>query len=473
MAPRSQAVQRSLTAGWLAAIVESSDDAIVSKTLDGIITSWNPAAERLFGYPAEEAVGRPISMLAPPGRADEMAAILERIRRGEKVQHFETVRRRKDGSLVDISLTVSPIRDQRGRIVGASKIARDTTERRRSEQALVASEERFRNLANTVPDIVWTADPSGRLTFVNERWLHFSGATPTQDALGWPQPVLHPDDRERCLEHWHRALREETRYELEARIRRYDGEYRWFLIRAVPVRDAGGRITAWFGSTTDIHDRRQAEEHQRILAAELSHRVKNTLAVVQVLAERSGSNATSVEDCLEAFRGRLQALSGAHNALLAGDWKGASLAHLMRTALEPYLRDGDRVRLDVGDLELGSEAALTLALGLHELATNAAKYGALSTPTGKISLTAHVHPGERGDELRIVWQEDGGPAVAPPAVAGFGTTMLTQAIAYQHDGRAELDWRHEGLICRLAFPLAGSAASQPARRPQGQDRPKS
>jgi PAS domain S-box-containing protein len=129
-------------ASWLAAIVESSEDAIVSKRLDGTITSWNPAAERLFGYTAEEVIGRPISMLAPPDRENEMPATLERIRRGQKVDRYETVRRRKDGSLVDISLTVSPIRDETGRIVGASKIARDITARKRAEerQRLLAAE---------------------------------------------------------------------------------------------------------------------------------------------------------------------------------------------------------------------------------------------------------------------------------------------------------------------------------------------
>src|SRR5687768_16027634 len=121
-------------ASWLAAIVESSDDAIVSNTLDGIITSWNPAAQRLFGYSPEEVIGRPISILAAPDRANEIPANLERIRRGENVDRYETVRRRKDGSLVDVSLTVSPIRGDTGRIVGASKIARDITARKQAEE---------------------------------------------------------------------------------------------------------------------------------------------------------------------------------------------------------------------------------------------------------------------------------------------------------------------------------------------------
>jgi PAS domain S-box-containing protein len=333
----SMAIPEPSAASWLAAIVESSDDAIVSKTLDGTITSWNPAAERLFGYTAEEVIGHPISILAPPDRENEMPANLERIRRGERVERYETVRRRKDGSLVDVSLTVSPIRDDTGRIIGASKIARDIT------------------------------------------------------------------------------------------------------------------------------SRKQAEERQRLLTAELAHRVKNLFAVVQVLAERSAARSTSAAECIEAFRGRLQALSAAHKALIAGHWNWASLRSLLQTILAPYLGGGDRIRLDIQELQLNPDFALTLALGLNELATNAAKYGALASRTGRITLTARVEAAERGDEFRLLWQEHGGPAVEPPVVAGFGTSMLSQAIEYQHEGKVELDWRKEGLICRLSLPLAG-AASFPASR---------
>jgi two-component system, chemotaxis family, CheB/CheR fusion protein len=337
MASTSKALSEPLAASWLAAIVESSEDAIVSKTLDGIITSWNPAAERLFGYTAEEAIGRLTSILAPPDRENEMTGILERIGRGEKVDRYDTVRRRKDGSLVNVSLTVSPIRDETGRIVGASKIARD--------------------------------------------------------------------------------------------------------------------ITA----------RKQAEERQRLLTAELSHRVKNLFAVVQVLAERSASKATSAAECIEAFRGRLQALNVAHTALIAGEWNWASLASLVQTVLEPYVGEGNRIRLDVQDLRLNPEFAVTLASALNELATNAAKYGALASPAGSVTLTARVEAGESGNELRLIWQEDGGPAVDAPALAGFGTTMLSQAIEYQHDGKVELDWRKEGLVCRLTLPIARAASSPELR----------
>jgi two-component sensor histidine kinase len=145
--------------------------------------------------------------------------------------------------------------------------------------------------------------------------------------------------------------------------------------------------------------------------------------------------------------------------LSAGHWHWASLASLVRTALEPYLDAGDRIRLDLEDLRLNPDFALTLALGLNELATNAAGYGDLANPGGRVTVTARVEADESGDELRLVWQEDGGPAVDLAAVAGFGTTMLSQAIEYQHEGKAELDWRKEGLICRLTVPIAKAASS--------------
>jgi PAS domain S-box-containing protein len=443
-----------LANAWLAAIVESADEAIASKTLEGIVTSWNPAAEKLFGYAAEEMIGRHISILAAPGRENEMPAILERLRRGEKIDHYETVRRRKDGRLVNISLTVSPIRDEAGQIIGASKIARDITENKRAEAALRASEERFRNLATAVPDMVWTADPDGTITFANDRWFEYCGITPEQNAREWPELVLHPDDRERCVAEWTRALREGTPYEIEVRNRRHDGEYRWFLTRAAPVRDAEGRITAWYGSTTDIHDRKQGEERQQILAAELSHRVRNLLTVIGVLAERTGDKATTVEQFLEIFRGRIQALSSAQTALIANEWRAASLTALVQAALEPYLVDGSRIQLDVKDLPIRSDLALTLTLALHELATNAAKYGALSNATGQVRLTARVEPGENGQEFSLVWDEGGGPPVQPPEYTGFGTTLLGKAMEYQHQGRAELIWRESGLLCRFRLPVS-------------------
>jgi PAS domain S-box-containing protein len=243
----------------LAAIVESSDDAIIGKTLDGIITSWNRGAERLYGYTAAEVIGQPITLLCPPDVPDEMPRLLERLARGEHIKHYETQRLCRDGTRVDVSLTISPIRNDAGQIIGASKIAHDITARKRIEAALQASEAQFRVLANAVPTIVWTAAPDGTITFVNDQWFHYCGLTPEENARHWNR-VLHPDDQDRCISQWTAALAGGTDYEIEVRNRRHDGVYRWFLTRAVPVRDPSGRITAWFGTTTDIHDRKLLED---------------------------------------------------------------------------------------------------------------------------------------------------------------------------------------------------------------------
>ena len=238
----------------LAAVVESADDAVISKDLNGVITSWNLGAERLFGYAAREAIGQPISMLIPPDRLDEEPSILERIRRGQRIEHYETVRRRKDGTLLDISLSVSPIVEAHGRIVGASKIARDITERKLSERKLRESEERFRTMADNSPIIIWVSDATGNLTFANRAYIEFCGVSlENLPAFDWSQRI-HPEDRERYLETFSAALREGHPFHERARVLRWDGRWRWLEARAVPLFDPAGIVTGYLGSSPDITD---------------------------------------------------------------------------------------------------------------------------------------------------------------------------------------------------------------------------
>jgi PAS domain S-box-containing protein len=283
----------------LAAIIASSDDAIIGKTLDGTVTSWNEAAERLYGYAAEEVVGRPISVIVPPERADELADILARLRRGERIDHFETVRVRKDGSRIEVSVTISPVADAEGRLIGASTITRDITERRRGEEereqllqreqaaraATEASEQHYRALADAMPQVVWTARADGYIDYYNRRWYEYTGLTFEQTrGWGW-QPVLHPDDVERALRSWATAVADGDVYQIEYRFRRAsDGQYRWHLGRAEPLRDAAGRIVKWFGAATDIHEKREAEERVRFLA-EASRLLSSSLDYETTLGE--------------------------------------------------------------------------------------------------------------------------------------------------------------------------------------------
>jgi len=277
----------------LGAIVDSSDDAIISKDLNGIITSWNQSAERLFGYTAAEVIGKSVTILIPSDRLDEEPRILSRLKRGERVDHFETVRKRKDGSLLDISLTISPVKDGQGNIIGASKIARDITEHKRAQAALLASEARFRQLADAMPQIVWTARPDGYIDYYNERWYDFTGFS--RDTFGdqsW-EPVLHPDDLKPFRDTWYSAVRSGEPYRIECRFwDRDERRWRWFMGQALPARDADGNIVKWFGSCTDIDDQKRVEDDLRRANQDLeqfafsaSHDLQEPLRTVKIYSE--------------------------------------------------------------------------------------------------------------------------------------------------------------------------------------------
>jgi PAS domain S-box-containing protein len=306
----------------IASIVESSDDAIVSKDLNGVIINWNQGAERIFGYTAEEVVGKPITILIPPDRHDEEPAILERIRRGERVEHFETVRMRKHGSRVDISLTISPVKNAEGKIIGASKIARDITERKRSEAQIA------------------------------------------------------------------------------------------------------------------------------ILAREAEHRAKNVLATVQATVHLTQSDTP--EGLKQAIEGRIQALANVHRLFVESRWEGADLHSLAQEELAAYSQGREtRVQIDGPSVLLEPNAAQAIAVILHELATNAAKYGALSVPNGQIR-TEWSH--EQNGQLVLRWTEKGGPPVEPPTRRGFGARVMENMVRGQFKGELKFDWHPEGLACEIVLP---------------------
>jgi PAS domain S-box-containing protein len=304
---------------WLASIVESSDDAIVSKNLDGVITSWNRGAERIFGYTAEEAIGQPITIVIPQDRQDEERNILSRIRRGERIDHFETIRQRKHGSLITVSLTVSPVRNAEGKIVGASKTARDITEQKRAQEQISA------------------------------------------------------------------------------------------------------------------------------LAREAEHRSKNLLANVQAVVNLS--QASTPEELKKAIEGRIQALANVHSMFVQSRWIGAELSTIAAQELAPYSSRENSVRLDGPQIMLEPTVAQAVGVSLHELATNAAKYGSLSAAGGKVDLSWSQ---ELDGSLKLRWTETGGPAVQEPTRKGFGSRIIQQMIT-QLKGTTDFDWRPEGLVCEIAL----------------------
>ena len=308
----------------LSAIVDSSYDAIVSKDLNGIITSWNNGAERLFGYRAEEAIGKPILILIPADHPNEEPNILDRIRRGERVEPYETVRRRKDGSLAEILLTVSPVKDAYGRVVGASKIAHNISERKRGEELL--------------------------------------------------RTVMH----------------------------------------------------------------------------ELSHRSKNLLSVIQAMAQQTARLSPSVDAFLDRFIGRVQGLAASQDLLVNQNWTGVSLDELVRQQLQAFGgRDAGRIEADGPPLYVAPDAAQTLGLALHELATNASKYGALSVPGGSVAVQWKIEPGSGVPRFRLSWRERGGPSVATPERSGFGRMLIERLTADKLDATVLLTFDREGVVWTL------------------------
>jgi PAS domain S-box-containing protein len=248
----------------LAAIVASSDDAIVSKTLDGVITTWNKSAERVFGYTANEAIGQHIKLIIPPDRHAEEDDILARLRRGERIDHFQTVRRRKDGTLIDVSVTISPVCDSSGRVIGASKVARDITAQKQAERALRESEQRYKVVTDASPVMVWMSGTDKLCYYFNKSWLDFTGHTMEQEVGdGWAQGV-HSDDVERCVQLYESCFDARRPFEMEYRLRHHSGQYRWILDCGTPRYAPDGTFEGYIGGCLDIHDRKEAAEKIRL-----------------------------------------------------------------------------------------------------------------------------------------------------------------------------------------------------------------
>jgi PAS domain S-box-containing protein len=408
---RSAAEER---AQQLVSIVESSDDAIISKDLDGIIRTWNSGAERLFGYSAGEILGKPVTILFPPGREDEEPGILARIRRGERIHHYETVRRRKDGSLLDISLTVSPVRDGAGRIVGASKIARDITDRKEAERRLRDSEQRLTELLAAIPAAIYTTDAQGKITYFNEAAVEFSGRTPVLGSDEWCvtwklfMPDGTPLPHDQCP--MAVALREGRAVRgAEAVAERPDGTRVPFIPFPTPLLDASGKVTGAINMLVDISERRQAETQQRLLLDELNHRTKNNMQMLQSLLFSAARTAHSEEarKVLNEASARIAAMAAAQRVLYgrsdASRFEAEEFLPAVCQTIRQLLPPEARIECGVARGVLSNDVAMPLALIVNELLTNAVKHGIKDHAKQGVRVSLTDHDGS----LALCVEDDG------------------------------------------------------------------
>lgn len=270
---------------WLASIVQSSDDAIISKTLDGFITSWNPAAEKLFGYTAKEMIGQPITRLIPDDRLNEEVYIVDRIRKGGLVDHFHTVRKTKNRGLIDISLTISPIKDGKGNITGASKIARDITKNKLEEEALRQSEKYFNELANAMSQLAWIAEPGGRVLYFNDRIDEYTGAEKLVDGTWSWKKLIHPEDLPSTIDDLKLAIANKAVFVKEHRFQMKDGIFRWHLSRIIPYRNEVAHISKWIGTATDIDDIKQMALRKDDFLSVASHELRTPITSIKAYSQ--------------------------------------------------------------------------------------------------------------------------------------------------------------------------------------------
>ena len=334
----------------------------------------------------------------------------------------------------------------------------DVTAREAADAVLRESERQFHALAESIPQLAWITDAEGYIFWYNQRWFDYTN-TKLEDMKGWGwKSVHHPDELERVVKQFKHSLETGETWEDTFPLRGADGKYRWFLSRAEPIRDESGKIVRWFGTNTDIEEQRRGEELRELLLNEMDHRIKNLFAIVGAVVTLSARSAATTQEMAGTIQGRLGALASAHRLIRAGqpDVKQIStLEVLIRAVLAPHVdaaaTDGEaRAVIKGPDVPIGGEAVTSLALVLHELATNATKYGAFSMPSGRV----HISWAVKNAKLALRWEERGGPVLdGPPEQEGFGSMLARRSMNGQLHGELAFNWNAAGLVVLLSAPM--------------------
>ena len=441
----------------LAATYEAAPIGIAEVDAQGSLVHLNGAFERIFGRSRQELLGLNFQSIIHPegsgadndcqppaaGAADQNSAVLRH--------------QRRDGSEVFLRILSSVVQDENGQVRSGVRIVEDVTESKKAQDLLAQSERISRELLEALPIAIYTTDMEGRIDFYNQAAVQFAGRQPElgrdkwcviwrlYDADGTPMP------HEEC------PMAQTLRHGTEVRgiiayAERPDGTRVPFMPFPKLLRNAAGEAVGAINMLVDMTERKRAEDEQRVLIDELNHRVKNTLAMVQSIAAQT--MRSTPENFARNFESRLMALSAAHNLLTRRRWTGVGLGELLESQLAAFAADDGRIRLAGPDVSLSPRVGVLLGMLIHELATNAAKYGALSQPEGTVRLDWSVSPNETGKQhLQLVWLERSGPEVVPPSRKGFGTRLLERSVKMDLRGKCDLHFDPAGVQCCLDVPL--------------------
>ncbi|ATC25936.1 PAS domain S-box protein [Caulobacter vibrioides] len=446
---RSEALKRLVVSeARFRAAIDAVQGVLWTNNASGKMVGEQPAWSALTGQTREEYEGVGWTKVVHPDDVEPtlsawLAAVAEK-----RTFEFEHRVRRHDGVWRDCLIRAVPLIGDNGEIREWVGVHTDISEQKAAAEKLRESEALFRTLADAAPAPVWMTEPCGGMEFANAAFAELANVD--REALlgyGWLS-LLHPDDIAGLLERRQAARAGPDPYTFEARFKRQPDGWRWMLAHAKPRIDATGAFLGYVGMAMDLSEIKNAQAQQKLLINELNHRVKNTLASIQSIARQTLRADEVSPRARDQFIDRLMAMSAAHNVLTNERWSGAVIDDILREALRPFCddRDPERITITGPSVRVEPGAALALALAAHELGTNAAKYGALSTPHGRVTVAWSL----RGENHALVhWRESGGPEVQAPTRRGFGARLLERGLATDLGGKPELLFKPEGVEAQL------------------------
>lgn len=448
----------------LAATYEAATIGIAEADVAGRLLRVNDALCQMLGRSREELLSMTfLDYTHEEDRAADAALYTRQIVGGLDSYVLRKRAIRPEGTTIYLDVRSSSVRDEAGGFRYGVRVIQDVTAAKQMEDRIQSSERHMRDLLEALPAAVYTTDADGRITFYNKAAVEMSGRTPQPGDL-WcvTWRLFNPDGTPLPHDQCPMAVTLKERRAVrgaEAIAERPDGTRIPFIPYPTPLHDANGNLVGAINMLVDITERKQAESRQKILIDELNHRVKNTLATVQSLAGQTARHADDLDDFRQRFEARLLALSRAHDLLTKRHWEDAPLDSLARAVLAPLTGEAVRqIMIDGPSVGLDSRTALNLTMALNELATNAIKYGALSSEMGSLAVTWRLQEGGAAQpKLVLEWHERDGPRVTPPARRGFGTLLMERCIERDLGGEFVLAFRPEGVSCRISF------ATGPAR----------